>query len=330
MDKNSENFIIIGKNKYPIIEKELNQEDLNFYPENPRIYSLIKSKASDNPTQEEIQDILSSEEDLRELEYSIGQNGGLIEPLIVKSGDMIVLEGNRRLAAYRNLYKKNPIVFAKVKCKILPEDISEDTIFALLGQIHIVKRKDWNPYEQASYLYRMIKSTNKDVSTLAKSLGIKESKANNLLRNYEFMVKKNDLVPEHWSYYDEYLKSQSIKNYRKTLPDLDDKFAEMVKNNEISLASDVRKLAAIAKNPDKSAKKIMNSISTGNTTIYEGYDKIEENGTNVKAYQTLNAFRKKFDTDEFEKDLALTKDGNVAFELKKILHRVEQLLKKFN
>ncbi len=329
MVQNDENFIIIGKNKYPIIEKELNQEDLKFYPENPRIYSLIQSKASDNPTQEEIQDILSSEEDLRELEYSIGQNGGLIEPLIVKSGDMIVLEGNRRLAAYRNLYKKNPISFAKVKCKILPENISEDVVFALLGQIHIVKRKDWNPFEQASYLYRMIKSSNKDVSTLAKSLGIQESKANNLLRNYEFMLSKKDLVPEHWSYYDEYLKSRSINKYRETMPNLDDRFTDIVKNGELTEARDVRKLAEIAKNPDRLAKKVMRDIADGNLSVGDGYIKIEEKGVSGKAYQSLNNFRKKIECDEFEKDLAQTKEGNVAFELKKILHRVEQLLKKY-
>lgn len=329
MDKNNENFIVIGKNKYPIIEKELNQEDLNFYPENPRIYSLIKSKASNNPTQEEIQDILSSEEDLRELEYSIGQNGGLIEPIIVKSGDMIVLEGNRRLAAYRNLYKKNPITFAKVKCKILPEDISEDAIFALLGQIHIVKRKDWNPFEQASYLYRMVKSSNKDVSTLAKSLGIQESKANNLLRNYEFMVNKNDLVPEHWSYYDEYLKSRSINKYRETMPNLDERFTDIVKNGELSEARDVRKLAEIAKNSDRSAKKIMRDIADGNISVEDGYNKIEENGTNIKAFQALNTFRKRIDADDFEKDLALTDSGKVKYALEHLLHRVENLLKKY-
>jgi len=323
-----DNSITIGKKTYPITEKDLEQADLKFYIENPRIYSLV-TKTFDNPTQDEIEMILSKADDLKELEYSIGQNGGLIEPLIVKDGDMTVLEGNRRLAAYRNLYKKDPITFAKVKCKILPKDISEEAIFTLLGQIHIVGRKDWSPFEQAGYLYRMVKTAGKDIITISKSLGITEANAKNLIRNYEFMVEKNDIIPEHWSYYDEYLKSQSIKNYRKTLPDLDDKFASMVKNNEILVASDVRKLAAIAKNPDKSAKKIMNAISTGETSIYDGYNKIEENGTNVKAYQTLNAFRKKFDTDDFARDLAMTKNGNVKYELEKLLHRVQSLLKKY-
>lgn len=323
-----ENFITIGKKQYPIIEKDIDQSDLKFYIENPRIYSLI-SKTYENPTQEEIETILSKADDIKELEYSIGQNGGLVEPLIVKDGDMIVLEGNRRLAAYRNLCKRKPIEFAKVKCKVLPKDISEEAIFTLLGQIHIVGRKDWSPFEQAGYLYRMVNAGKGEVSTIAKSLGITESTAKNLLRNYEFMVEKKDIVPEHWSYYDEYLKSQSIKTYRNTLPDLDDKFTSMVKNNEILLASDVRKLATIAKNPDKSAKKIMNAISTGKLSLYEGFNELEENGTNVKAYQTLNAFRKKFDSEEFEKDLAMTKNGNVKYELEKLLHRVQNLLKKY-
>ena len=66
----------------------------------------------------------------------------------------VVLEGNSRLAAYRELAKNDAIKWGKAKVRLLPDDISEELVFALLGEYHIIGRKDWAPYEQAGYLYR--------------------------------------------------------------------------------------------------------------------------------------------------------------------------------
>ena len=45
---------------------------------------------------------------------------------------------------------------------------------------------------------------------MAKELGISEAKSKTYLRVYEYMIEKNDLVPEHWSYYEELLKNRNI------------------------------------------------------------------------------------------------------------------------
>ncbi len=94
------------------------------------------------------------QEHVKELKESIKSNGGLIDPIIVRDGDFVVLEGNSRLAAYRILYKTDPIKWAKIKVTLLPKDIPESAVFTLLGQYHIVGKDPWDPYEQAGYLYR--------------------------------------------------------------------------------------------------------------------------------------------------------------------------------
>ena len=96
---------------------------------------------------------MKSMEHVKQLRLSIEQNGGLIDPLIVvkRNGDYVVLEGNSRLAAYRLLAEKDPVKWQKVRANILPEEISENEIFTLLGQYHLVGRKDWNIFEQAAY-----------------------------------------------------------------------------------------------------------------------------------------------------------------------------------
>jgi hypothetical protein len=80
--------------------------------------------------------------------HDAGRNGGLLEPLIVRGGSLEVLEGNSLLAAYRQLAAKEPIKWAMVKCTVLPADVDDSLVFALLGQFHIKGKKDWAPYEQ--------------------------------------------------------------------------------------------------------------------------------------------------------------------------------------
>lgn len=78
--------------------------------------------------------------------------------------------------------------------------MGESAIFTLLGQYHIVGRKDWSPYEQAGYLYRRKKETKLPVDDMAKELGITVGVAKKYIEVYEFMIKQNDLVPEQWSF----------------------------------------------------------------------------------------------------------------------------------
>jgi ParB-like nuclease domain len=107
---------------------------------------------------------------LKALIHDISDNGGLIDPLVVRDKDFVVLEGNSRLAAYRFLASKDPIKWAKAKCTILPADIDEKLVFALLGQYHVKGKKDWVPYEKAGFLYRRHKQQKVVLSTIAAEL----------------------------------------------------------------------------------------------------------------------------------------------------------------
>ena len=184
--------LIIGKQEFIVQLRELNQADLQFYPENPRVYSVL-NVLDENPTQDEIQQYMCSLDHVKQLKVSIESNGGLIDPLVVRDGDFTVLEGNSRLAAYRLLCAIDPIKWGKVRCKVLPHDISDSAIFTLLGQYHIIGRKDWEPFEQAHYLYRRHKQTKTPVAFMAQELGISKQKAEKMIQVIEFMIEHNDL-----------------------------------------------------------------------------------------------------------------------------------------
>jgi hypothetical protein len=326
--------VTIGKSEYEITEELMDQCQLLFYEENPRVYSILRANGT-TPTQKEIEDKLTSMDHVKQLRLSIEQNGGLIDPLIVvkRSEDYVVLEGNSRLAAYRLLAQKDPIKWQKVRANVLPEEISDNDIFTLLGQYHLVGRKDWSVFEQAAYLYRQKESSKLENDILAKNVGLTEGKVNTYINIYTFMLEHDDLKPDRWSYYEEYLKSRSIRKYRDTSPQIDNTFVKQVKTGEIKQAMDVRTvLGEIAKPRDKTATKIMQDFISGKTNIYDGHERLKATGKTSNGYQKISKFRVAVTDTDFQKSLKLESTSNAAIklELKKIKKAVEKLLKDMN
>lgn len=322
----TEDYLIIGKEKYPIDKYEIDQSKLMFYPENPRVYSVLNSN-NYTPTQEEIEELMCKKDHVKQLKESIKSNGGLIDPVIVRDGDYVVLEGNSRLAAYRLLYKQDPIKWSKIKAIILPKDIPDSTIFALIGQYHIIGRKDWDPYEQAGYLYRTINKSNKTPELLASELGMKISDIKKLLSVYEYMLKKDDNHPNKWSYYEELLKNRGIKKAFDEISGLENKIVVDIKSDKIRMAIDVRKLGDISKVNDKLSKKILKDIAEGEEDIYSGFDIVAGSGKMDNNFQIISNFRKKITDESFSNKLLKDDNlGGIEFELKKIERTVSVLL----
>lgn len=321
--------LTIGQKDYLVKLVELNQASLKFYTENPRVYSILNIAGND-PSQDEIEDLMCQQEHVKELKDSIESNGGLIDPLIVRDGDFTVLEGNSRLAAYRLLAQKDPLAWGKVKCKLLPSDISESAIFTLLGQCHIIGRKDWEPFEQAHYLWRRHKETKTPVAYMAKELGIGAKKAESMIAVIEFMIQNDDLNKRRWSYYEEYLKNAQIKKYRETNPDMDETVVKAIKAGEIKEAADMRKLGEIAKVGDKQSKKVMQKIASGTISLYDGYEEVQDSGKLDDAVKRLQTFRKLIQEETFEKQIAVSDETiqQAQFEIKKIVKRLQDIQNK--
>ena len=100
--------LTIGKKIFEVQKGDLNQADLKFYIDNPRVYSALRTH-NETPSQKEIEELMTGMDHVKQLKLSIETNGGLIDPLIVRAGDNVVLEGNSRLAAYRLLCRIDPI-----------------------------------------------------------------------------------------------------------------------------------------------------------------------------------------------------------------------------
>lgn len=322
------NTLLIRGQEIPVEMRLLEQATLRFYPENPRVYSVVHGHG-DLPSQQEIQNRLLEMEHVRELIADIKANQGLIEPLIVRDTTLEVLEGNSRLAAYRSLAKSDPVKWGYVKCTVLPFDIDEALVFALLGQFHIKGKKDWAPYEQAGFLYRRFKKQNANLKALALEIGMSSKHVKHLVATYQFMLDHGDDNVSRWSYYDEYLKSSKIKRAREKHPDLDTLVVKKIQNDEIPRAMDLREQLPVICAAPRALTKF----------VAEAYDFDEAYGAAVRAggdsahLKTVKKFRDWVTRPQVQQYL-LGCDGavrqGVVFELRKIEARVKFLLKKLD
>lgn len=324
-----DDLITINGREVPVRNGSLPQSDLRFYTENPRIYSIARADGTE-PSQEEIQSRLIEMEHVRELISSIRANGGLIDPLLVRDGDFVVLEGNSRLAAYRRLSHGDPVKWGMVKVKLLPADLDDALIFALLGEYHIIGRKDWAPYEQAGYLYRRVENHGISESTISKEVGISKSRVNDLVRTYRFMVDHEDNDVDRWSYYEEYLKPRRFKDkVRGENPTLDNIVVKKIKSGEIPTAIDVRnKINKVLRAGPRSIKILM----SGDDTLERAYTSAVDSGVDNPLFNKFKRFRQEIGESALEDLLLMREDQRkqCLFQLRKIQQQVKYLTDKLS
>ena len=324
--QNDDTLLIRGQ-EIPVVTKTLRQDSLRFFTENPRIYSMLRKHGAEEPGQEEIQASLLDMEHVRELIQDIKRDGGLTDPIIVQSGTLEVLEGNSRLAAYRRLASMDPLKWSMIKVRLLPEDIDEKLILALLGQYHLKGKTAWPPFEKAGFLYRRHKNHNVPVDQLAKEVGETKQKVAHMVEVYQFMVDHDQEEKARWSYFDEYLKSRFVKSVRND--EFDKLVVKKIDSGEISRAVDVRdKLKVICKAP-----KQLKKFRTGEYDFQEAFEWAVESGADSTPYSKLATFRKWLAQKEAETALRRT-DGQtrqkVIYELKKLGPVIDRMLKKLS
>ena len=318
--------LLIRGVEIPVQTTMLGQADLRFFVDNPRIYSILRTN-TEEPSQPDIEQKLLEMDHVKALIQDIKRDGGLTDPVIVRAGGLEVLEGNSRLAAYRALAKLDPLKWGKMKCKVLPEDIEESLIFALLGQYHIKGKKDWAPFEQAGFLYRRSRLHNIDETQLAREIGLSKPRVEHLIATYQFMLDNGESETARWSYYDEYLKSRTIRKARLGRTGFDALIVEKIKSGEIARAVDVRdRLPVICLAP-----KVLKKFANGAYDFEDAHESAVDAGADSAPYKKLVAFRRWLAKPEVA-DTLVRAEGEtrkkIEFELDRLGRRVEAVRRK--
>ena len=315
--------ILIRGVDVPVKTKILPQDTLRFFVDNPRVYSILRAEGGE-PSQKDIERKLLEMDHVKSLIQEIKRDGGLTDPVVVRAGTLEVLEGNSRLAAYRALAKSDPIRWGKIKTRLLPEDIDDSLIFALLGQYHIRGKKDWAAFEQAGFLFRRAKNHDVESSQLALEIGLSRRKVEHLIAVYQFMLDHGEHDTSRWSYYDEYLKSSIIRKARLSQTGFDDIIVKKIKSGEIARAIDVRDRPPVVCATPKAVQK----FASGAYDFQDAHEHAVEAGADSAPYKKLAKFRQWLAKQEVEVNLLHAKGETrkkIQFELDKLVLRIEPL-----
>jgi hypothetical protein len=266
---------------------------------------------------------------VKQLVHAIHLNGGLIDPVIVRGGDMVVLEGNSRLAAYRSLYRKDPERWGNIKARILPSDTTESDIFALLGEYHIHGKTNWAPFEQAGYLYRRHKEQKIPIDTLSKEINLSKGTITHLIAVRDFMLQHGEKETTRWSYFDEYLKSRKISSARSEYPEMDTQIVTKIRSGEIPTAQDLRDgLRRIC----QAGGKTLGRFADGRMTFDAACDSADQKGVGDATLQKFTRFRNWLAETETMDDVLDQKPRRAQFEyeLNHIQKQCTKILKKLS
>jgi ParB-like nuclease domain len=258
--------------------------------ENPRIRKWIEMYG-DNPTPEQLYLALGagsadpesgSTTTFNSLKQSIQTNKGIIQPIIVNryaDGRMVVIEGNTRVAIYRDFLVNNvPGNWEKILA-IVHEDLGNRGINAIRLQAHLVGPRQWDPYSKAKFLHSLRDEEDLPLAEIVDYCGGRTREIVDYINAYVDMEKHYRPIISDDSSFDttrfsafvELQKSgikEAIFSAKHTLDD----FSKWVDERLIDPLNTVRALPQILKNPEahkvfikdgaKEAKKILDVPAT--------------------------------------------------------------------
>lgn len=325
----TERIISIAGKDIRVVDKELNQRDLEFYTENPRVFNAIQSLEDKNPSQDQIQKIMIDKvASVKTLKVNIKAHGGLMVPIIVKGNT--VIEGNSRLAAYRLLAKDEPDKWKMIRCSILPDDFSQEMIDYLLCNTHIIGQTPWSPFEKAGQLYRTKERSRKRIEVIAGELGMKVTEVKRLINVYQAMLDVNDMIPSKFSFYEELLKNPAISKADKDNPELNiiNKITDKIRNNELEDAhKDIRDIARVVKSQKEDSLEILCDFLNGDLSLDSAVDLAGDLNKADSVKKAANSLNSLINTNlDFVKQLLKT-DTDLVMCLKQIQNDLEGILK---
>lgn len=123
---------------------------------------------------------------------------------------------------------------------------------------------------------------------LSTELGLGSKKVTHLIDTYQFMVDDDEVDISRWSYYDEYLKSNTIKKARKKHPEMDAFIVKSIKIGDIERAMDLRDQLPTVCGCSPALKK----FAEGKISLEIAYERAVDSGADSVLYKKALTFRR--------------------------------------
>ena len=225
--------------------------ELKFYRKNPRIATILSMYPNDI-TDGQIDNILWNKNETHKLFNSIKKDGGLIHPVIIYKNE--VLEGNTRLCCYRHLYDTTrDEKWRYIRCTEIFDELDQTQIYRLLCTEHIEGKIEWDAYEKANLCCKMHEEEGMDWPQISEIFGESESNIKNKVRAYKLMVENKIDNKSQYSHLEQLVTNRKISDMKIKDPTVEKKIIDLIKQDKIPKAQDIRKIPDIYKH--KKARK---------------------------------------------------------------------------
>ena len=281
---------------------QMSISELRFLPDNPRVYAVTHGRSGfsgldEEEQQEAIFRALCEESSFKNLKNEIKRHGGLIEPILVRA-DKQVIEGNSRLAVYRQLREEDEDGdWARIPCELIG-DITDEQQAAYLQDVHVTGKASWSAYEKANYAYGYRYRKNWTVDKIAKTLGESTSTIRAKIKVVQMMADNDDTDKlSHFSYYEvlarQFPGTTKDVNGSGHLERLQQAFLERIKafgtddkKNEFT-AQEMRKCLPPLIEKPRVAKKFID----GTLTLEDAWERARKTGVEVSIRRAFNALK---------------------------------------
>ena len=262
---------------------------IQFYRKNPRIATILAEQTSEI-TDDVIDKILWERNETHKLYRQIEKDGGLIHPILVYKNE--VLEGNTRLCCYRHLYSKTKDdKWKHIKCHIILDELDQNEIYRLLCTEHIEGKIEWDAYEKANLYCKMKDDEGMTLEQISDVVGESAPTVGYRIKAYKLMVKHGVIDKNKYSHFEQLVRDRDIQEIKKRDPEVESKVIELIKEEKIKKAVDIRKVGDIYKH-----KKARKRLLEKKEDIEQVYHDLK-----AKAPMTDSAFMK--DVEEMIKKL---------------------------
>ena len=282
-----------------ITDVPLHKIDLD--PANPRL-----AHVEDTLTPEEMEKYIFDEEDGRRLYRQLKQDEQIFEEVwLQKTGDRYkVREGNRRVTASRRFLNDiengklegfDPDNYREMPAKIFRDDISDKEVDMFLGTLHITGKKDWSASNKGNHIFKMITEYNETPETVAEQLGMSPGGVNKAFHAFkktkEYGKKYGGNYIHYYTYFDEVLKSPTLRKWIDDNPTNMDWLMELIHENKFTTHRQIRKLSEIIKADAEvrnRALKVLGSKDGDIVAAYEVFEMYCEKGSWSVIQKALN------------------------------------------
>lgn len=309
---------------------------LNFLLDNPRVFSCTYglrgfAELPQEAQQGKIYKRLLEEPSVKNLRPHIKRHGGLMEPILVRLDTMEVIEGNSRLAVFRDLHERAEGAerekWEKIPCEII-SSLTDRQQFAFLNLIHVRGKTAWSAYEKANFAFVRHADGNMTINEIADIFGETAREIQKRIDVITKMKENQDIELSHFSYYDVMVRTRKIADGISENEGLEKILNKKIKalrkqdEEEVEFtAQELRtKLPQIIPKP-----KILKRFLTGNAGLDDCYQDARESNARAIVKRVLDRLR---DVTKKElKNLERTELNALAPEVRRLKREAERVHK---